>query len=77
MIMYRDRKYGADTDGNRGVDMTFYDLEDSDESEIIRQIKEQLVGYDEDDYPTSVVVTLICPITEDDIDFEVDVKDFI
>lgn len=77
MKTWIERNYGADADGNRGITYREYELEPSDFEEVQRQVLEQLIGYDSDDYPEQVTITLICPVTEDDIDFDVDVKDYL
>lgn len=77
MKCYIEKNYGADADGNRGIYMEFYELEPSDYEEVKEKVIEELNGYDEDDYPETVTITMICPHTEEDIDFEVDVKDYL
>ena len=63
--------YGADADGNRGQWITEYEPEPSDDKEIIRQIREKLIGYEEEDYPETVEIII------DDFEFIVDVKDYV
>ena len=66
-----DEFYGADIDGNRGVPMTFYELDESDTPEIESQINEFIESTGE--LPTNpFTVHLIDPLTENDIEFEVD-----
>ena len=77
MITWLERNYGADADGNRGVTYREYELDETDFFEVQSQVIEQLNGYDYEDYPETVTITMICPVTEDDIQFEVDVKDYI
>lgn len=74
-------RYGEDRDGNRGRLTWFYEIDDSDEEEIKAQILTQLEdqGYDlgdPDDWPKEVTIRLINPYTEDDIDFEVNPKEY-
>ena len=77
MIVYTEM-YGADADGNRGRLVTEYELEKSDEPYIVEQIKYQLEDLGEDeDYPEEMEITLICPHTEDDIQFTITVKDYL
>jgi hypothetical protein len=64
--------YGEDVDGNRGRLTRFYELEDSDTPEIIKQIKALAEPEQE-----LMVVTLVCPETGEDIDFEIKVKDYV
>lgn len=79
MIAWQER-YGCDADGNRGVLQWEYELEPSDEPEIIEQLFEQLV----DETDTSSVrelpmctVTMICPYTDFNLEFEIAPSDFI
>lgn len=74
MKRYHEANYGADADGNRGIPMTFYDLEPSDEAEIVRLIKEaQNQGEDGD----VITISMRCPIDDEIVDFEVNVKDYV
>lgn len=73
MISYLDNNYGADADGNRGVSMWFNELEPSDDAEIIRQLLEQ---YPDFNFPETTWIRMINPITEDDVDFEITIKDY-
>ena len=61
--------YGADADGKRGVWVTKYQLELSDEPEIIEQILD--IYPDDDDRPSGMTVTI------DGIEFEIDVANFL
>lgn len=74
MIRYYEKNYGADIDGNRGIPMTFYELESSDNDEIVRLIKEaQEEGEDGD----VITITMICPIYDEEVDFDITVKDYL
>ena len=76
MIRQVDNNYGADADGNRGVPAIFYELDDSDEPEIISQIIEYIESTGElPDNPFTV--RLIDPISEDDVDFEINPADYL
>jgi hypothetical protein len=68
MLEYKEL-YGADADGNRGIWVTEYELEPSDEPEIIEQILESYP--DSEDRPSSMTITI------DGIDFDIDVADFL
>jgi hypothetical protein len=68
MLEYKEL-YGADADGNRGIWVTEYELELSDEPEIINQILDSYP--DSEDRPSSMTITI------DGIDFDVDVADFL
>ena len=76
MIRQVDNNYGADADGNRGITAIFYELDDSDEPEIISQIIEYIESTGElpDNYFT---VRLIDPVSEDDVDFEINPVDYL
>ena len=76
MIREVDNNYGADADGNRGTTAIFYELDDSDEPEIISQIIEYIESTGElpEDYFT---VRLIDPISENDVEFEINPVDYL
>lgn len=77
MIVYEEI-YGADIDGNRGQLILEYEIEDSDYEYIHDQIIAQLSELDkEDEVPDEMEITLICPYTDDDIQFIVAVKDYL
>jgi len=69
-----EKNYGADADGNRGIRMEFYELEKSDEPEIVRQIKEAI---EDGNYDDTIVVQIECQETGEMIDFDIDVKDYV
>ena len=71
-----DNNYGADADWNRGTPAIFYELDDSDEPEIISQIIEYIESTGElpDD---NFTVRLIDPVSEDDVDFEINPADYL
>ena len=76
MIRQVDNNYGADADGNRGTPAIFYELDDSDEPEVISQIIEYIETTGEfADNPFTV--RLIDPISEDDVDFEINPLDYL
>lgn len=71
-----DTDYGADTDGNRGIVATFYELTDEDSPEIISQIIEYIQATGE--LPANpFTVQLIDPVDEHDVTFEIDPFDYI
>lgn len=76
MTEYYERNYGADADGNRGISFRTYDLGPSDCQEVRLKVLEQLIGYDECDFPEQVTITITAS-NGDDIDFDVDVKDYL
>ena len=72
--------YGADADGNRGQWIYECELEPSDSDEIVRQIEDYLKDNGinhKDDYPDGIEVTLFNPYTDDDVQFTVDIKDYL
>lgn len=76
MIRQVDNNYGADADGNRGATVIFYELDDSDTPEIISQIIEYIESTGE--FPDNpFTVRLIDPISEDDVDFEINPADYL
>lgn len=71
-----DQFYGADADGNRGTSAIFYELDDTDEPEIISQIIEYIESTGElPDNPFTV--RLIDPVSEDDMEFEINPADYL
>ena len=76
MIRQVDNNYGADADGNIGTTAIFYELDDSDTPEIISQIIEYIESTGElPDNPFTV--RLIDPVSEDDVDFEINPADYL
>lgn len=76
MITYKEL-YGADADNNRGQYITEHEIEDSDYTEIHEQVLDQLMDLDPDDeIPETMEITLICPISEEDIQFTIYTKDY-
>ena len=71
MKTYIDKNYGADADGNRGITITEYELENSDNDEIVEQLKAQLVDCEVEDYPLELVIEI------DGVEFTVEVKDYL
>lgn len=69
--------YGEDIDGNRGIPVTFYEIEPSDYATIKPQVDEYLSSLNEDEDPDStLVVNLIDPVTEEDVYLEINIKDY-
>ena len=70
-----DQFYGADADGNRGTPVSFYELDPSDSLEIVSQIIEFIESSGE--LPDNLfTVRLIDPVSEDDVDFEINPLDY-
>ena len=74
MFCYRE-EYGTDIDGNRGVIQTVNEVEDYDSDEIASQITDYLI--EGGDVKDTYEVTLICPRTEEEIEIEVELSDYI
>ncbi len=71
MIRTVDESYGADADGNRGITAISYELSDDDTPEIESQIREFIESSGE--LPENLfIVRLIDPISEEDVEFEID-----
>ena len=68
--------YGADADGNRGRMITEYELEYSDEPEIIQQIEEQFEGIDRDEWPLTVTIYMLDRF-DNVVEFEVAPGDYL
>jgi hypothetical protein len=76
MKCYKDN-YGSDVDGNRGITVWECELEKSDNDEIVEKIEDQLIDCEEGDYPEYVTITMINPMNDEEIDFDVCVKDYL
>ena len=67
--------YGADADGNRGVWIKEYRIEDSDSTIIVEQLYEDFVNGAETGIRT--VFLIDDNITEEDIELEVEIEDYL
>lgn len=77
MISYKER-YGDTIDGYGGVVRIEHEIEDSDYTEIHEQVLDQLMDLDPDDpIPETMEITLIDPISEEDIQFTIYTKDYL
>ena len=79
MKVYKEKNWGSDADGNRGISITEYEIDDSDYDAIydqVMQLKDEL-SEDGEELPSTMTITLICPYTEEDIEFEIDPKDYL
>lgn len=79
MKVYKEKNWGSDADGNRGISITEYEIDDSDYDSIydqVMQLKDEL-SEDGEELPSTMTITLICPYTEEDIEFEIDPKDYL
>ena len=66
--------YGADADGHRGIWVKGYQIEDSDSTVIVEQLYEDFVNGAENGIRT---VFLIDDKTEEDIELEVEIEDYL
>lgn len=69
MKKWIERNYGADADGNRGIDLHMAELEPSDDPEVKALLIKHL-GEDTSEWPETYTITI------DDYDFEVDTRDY-
>lgn len=76
MIEYKDTNYGADADGNRGITIWEYEIEDEDFEEIKEQISTQL-WEDCIPYTSTTTIYLESQSTGEKIDFEVEVSEYL
>ncbi len=76
MKTYDSHEYD-DIDGNRGIDVTFYELDDNDRDDVIMSLKERLDGDYEDYKGTRQIVFLLAPNGYSDVEFEIDFDDYI
>ncbi len=76
MVRYVE-SYGQDIDGNRGQAQVFFEIEQSDEDDIKAQVEEYLATLEEDEDPdTELDIVLIDPVSEEDIYFTINIKDY-
>jgi len=73
MYCYKTR-YGEDRDGNRGVDIIEYELDEYDTPEIVEQLFDKLV---DDCLTETETIMLYCPLTDDHIEVEINTSDYI
>ena len=66
--------YGTDADGNRGILVKEYEIEDSDTDDIVEQLYEDFINGDDIGIRT---VFLIDDKTEEDIELEVEIEDYL
>lgn len=71
MVIYKE-KYGEDIDGNRGITVINAEI-DSDDTDDIKAQLEMLYDPEEDEY----TVTLYCHQFDTEIDFEVNINDYL
>jgi len=76
MVRYVE-SYGQDIDGNRDQSQVFYEIEQSDEDDIKAQVEEYLACLDEDEDPdTELDIVLIDPVSEEEVYFTINIKDY-
>jgi hypothetical protein len=67
MNCYYDNNYGADADGRRGMGVWEYELGPEDDDEVIGQLVEQFIDLEFVEFPEVAYITMINPVTEDDV----------
>lgn len=67
--------YGDDIDGNRGIGVRCYELEEDDRETVIEQIGEFMMYHRY--IPNTLPIHMICPITEQDVEIETYVKEWL
>lgn len=76
MYSYIEHNWGCDADGNRGIDTTFYEIDEDDAPEIESQILEHIQSSGE--LPnTAFMVYLISPNNEEAVEFEINPFEYI
>ena len=76
MITTVDKSWGRDIDGNRGTTLVEHELDNGDTPEIREELF-RILREDEYEYKDEVWVQLMCPISEEMIDFDVDIAEYI
>lgn len=77
MLCYKEL-YGEDADGNRGKWIQNYEIEESDRYNIVEQIRTFIEENEiEEDIPSTCIIGLICDRTDEEIEFEVNISDYI
>lgn len=77
---FYERNYGADIDGNRGVNLRCFEVDPEDSTYIKEKIHEYMVENDIHfvvDLPEQITIRFIDPISEDDVDIEITIKDYL
>lgn len=72
-----DNNYGADADGNRGIKVYEYEIEESDREDIVCQLIDAINDGSIDESDSNYTIILICPYTEEAIEFDVNIKDYL
>lgn len=76
MLRYIEN-FGEDRDGNRGMPRVCYEVEASDYDDIKPQVDEYLSSLEQDEDPEdTLVVYLVDPVSEVDVEFTVKIKDY-
>jgi hypothetical protein len=76
MICYQTL-YGDDIDGNRGIMVWNYKLEPDDREYIRDYVIENMPEYFDGDGACVTDITFINPYTEEEVDIEVDLKEWL
>jgi len=73
MLCYKEL-YGDDADGNRGMQMVSYEIEEDDKDDIVEQLYDVFL---EGETTGTQVILLYCHILGEDIEVEVGIDDYI
>jgi len=75
MICWKEDNYGADADGNRGITIYNYDLEDTEDERD--EISELLFdSFIDGRVSGKITIYMYCCILKDDIEVEVRIEDY-
>lgn len=67
-------QYGADREGNRGVQIHCYELDKYDEDIIKEQICQNYSGQD---YDENIIIFLFAELTQSEIEIDVKISDYL
>ena len=73
MGFYIERGYGADIDGNRGIDVIDFDITEDDKEEILEELYPLFLEGEDGE----LEIYLYCPFTDDNVGVMVDIGDYV
>jgi len=73
MGFYIERGYGATIDGTLGIDVIDYDITEDDKEEILEELYPLFIDGEEGE----VLIPLYCPYTDDNVNVNVDMGEYI
>lgn len=77
-MMHWIENYGEDIDGNRGVKVHRYAIEESDRPQIKKQVEEYIASLDNlDEADEELEVVLLDYVTHEEIYFTIKIKDYV